>query len=82
MPRYFFDIDSEHATRDEDGEELADSETAREVAIRIASELLPVHARQLALTGRVAITVRDEDGVTVHELECRLTTRSAGAGSD
>lgn len=78
MPRYFFDIASEHTIRDEDGEDLADSETAREVAIRIASELLPVHARQLALTGRVAVTVRDERGVTVHELECRLTTRMPG----
>ena len=79
MPRYFFDITSEHAIRDEVGEDLADSESAREVAIRIASELLPVHSRQLAQVGRVAITVRDADGVMVHELECRLTTRSPGA---
>ena len=79
MPRYFFDIASEHAIRDEEGEDLADSETAREVAIRIASELLPVHARQLARTGRVAVTVRDADGAVVHELECRLTTRSPAA---
>ena len=80
MPRYFFDIASEHAIRDEDGEDLADSETARDVAIRIAAELVPVHARQLALTGRVAITVRDEQGATVHELECRLTTRAPAGG--
>ena len=78
MPRYFFDIASEHTIRDEEGEELADGETAREVAIRIAAELLPIHARHLALTGRVAVTVRDEHGDTLHELECRLTTRSPG----
>lgn len=78
MPRYFFDISSEHAIRDEDGEDLADGETARDVAIRIAAELLPGHARQLAQAGRVAITVRDQGGV-VHELECRLTTRPAAA---
>ena len=82
MPRYFFDISSEHAIRDEDGEDLADHETAREVAIRIASEVLPVHARQLAQTGRVAITVRDEQGAVIHELECRLTTRLPAGGSD
>ncbi|HYC67102.1 DUF6894 family protein [Brevundimonas sp.] len=76
MPRYFFDIASEHAIRDEDGEDLPDSEAARDMAIRIAAELLPVHSRQLAQTGRVAITVRDEQGATVHELECRLTTRT------
>lgn len=78
MPRYFFDITSEHAVRDEDGEELADSESARDVAIRIAAEVLPVHSRQLVQTGRVAVTVRDEGGVVVHELECRLTTRLPG----
>jgi hypothetical protein len=78
MPRYFFDISSEHAMRDEDGEDLADHETARDVAIRIASELLPIHARQLAQTGRVAITVRDERDTVIHELECRLTTRLPG----
>jgi len=76
VPRYFFDIASEHAIRDEDGEDLPDSEAARDMAIRIAAELLPVHSRQLAQTGRVAITVRDEQGATVHELECRLTTRT------
>ena len=81
MPRYFFDIASEHAIRDEDGEDLADSETARDVAIRIASELLPVHARQLIQTGRVAITVRDERGATLHELECRLATRNPAAAA-
>jgi hypothetical protein len=75
MPRYFFDIHSEHTIRDEDGEDLTDHETARDVAIRVASELLPVHARQLAQTGRVAITVRDGHGAVIHELECRLTTR-------
>ncbi|HYC75877.1 DUF6894 family protein [Brevundimonas sp.] len=79
MPRYFFDIFSEQATRDEEGEELADRETAREVAIRIAAELLPGHSRQLARTGRVAVTVRDAEGAVVHELECRLTTRSPAA---
>lgn len=80
MPRYFFDISSEHAIRDEDGEDLADHETARDVAIRVAAELLPVHSRQLAQTGRVAITVRDEQGAVIHELECRLTSRRASAG--
>lgn len=79
MPRYFFDIASEHALRDEEGEDLADSEAARDAAIRIAAELLPVHARQLAQTGRVAIIVRDEHGAILHELECRLTTPSPGA---
>ena len=80
VPRYFFDIASEHAIRDEDGEDLVDSEAARDAAIRIAAELLPVHSRQLAQTGRVAITVRDEQGATVHELECRLTTRAPAGG--
>lgn len=64
--------------RDEDGEDLVDHETARDVAIRIAAEVLPGHSRQLAQSGRVAITVRDADGMIVHELECRLTTRSPG----
>ncbi|HYD28090.1 DUF6894 family protein [Brevundimonas sp.] len=79
MPRYFFDITSEHAVQDEDGEELASSESARDVAIRIAAEVLPVHSRQLVQTGRVAVSVRDERGVIVHELECRLTSRSPAA---
>ncbi|HZW16584.1 MAG TPA: hypothetical protein VFF66_10070 [Brevundimonas sp.] len=79
MPRYFFDVSSEQALRDEDGEDLADHDTARDVAIRIAAELLPAHVRQLARTGRVAVTVRDEQGAVVHELECRLTTRLPGA---
>ena len=76
MPRYFFDIASEHAIRHEDGEDLADSEAARDAAIDIASELLPVHRRQLAQTGRVAITVRDQAGAVLHELECRLTSHA------
>jgi hypothetical protein len=80
VPRYFFDIASEHTIRDEDGENLPDSEAARETAIRIASELLPIHSRQLVQTGRVAITVRDERGATLHELECRLTTRTPAGG--
>ncbi|NJC40364.1 hypothetical protein GGQ87_000622 [Brevundimonas alba] len=80
MPRFFFDISSDRAIRDDEGEDLADTETARDVAIRIAAELLPVHTRQLAQTGRVAIIVRDENGEIIHELECRLTTRSPGAG--
>ncbi|HEY0600310.1 DUF6894 family protein [Brevundimonas sp.] len=81
MPRYFFDITSEHTVRDEDGETLPDSETARDAAIRIASEVLPVHSRQLVQTGRVAVTVRDERGAVVHEVECRLTSRSGRAGA-
>lgn len=80
MPRYFFDIASPHSVRDEDGEILADSEAARDVAIRIASELLPVHSRQLVRSGRVAVSVRNDEGAIVHELECRLTTRSPVAG--
>lgn len=80
MPRYFFDIASTRSVRDEDGEILADSEAARDVAIRIASELLPVQSRQLVQTGRVAVNVRDERGAIIHELECRLTTRSPVAG--
>ena len=79
MPRYFFDIASEHAIRDEDGEDLADGEAARDAAIRIASELLPVHRRQLAQTGRLAITVRGQDGAVLHELKCRLTSHDPGA---
>lgn len=80
MPRYFFDIASTRSVRDEDGEILADSEAARDVAIRIASELLPVHSRQLVRSGRVAVSVRNDEGAIVHELECRLTTPSPVAG--
>ena len=32
-----------------------------------------------AQTGRLAITVRDQDGAVLHELECRLTSHDPGA---
>lgn len=64
--------------RDQEGEPLADDAAARDVAVRIAAELLPVHASQLARTGRFAVAVRDETGAVLHELECRLISRVAG----
>lgn len=77
--RYFFDIHADRVVRDLDGEPLADDAAARDVAVRIAAELLPVHAPQLARIGRLVIAVRDETGAVLHELECRLISHPAAA---
>lgn len=73
--RYFFDIHADRVVRDLDGESLADHAAARDAAVRIAAELLPVHAPRLARIGRLAVAVRDETGAVLHELECRLISR-------
>jgi hypothetical protein len=81
LPRYFFDIASVSASRDGEGEDLPGRDAALAAAIRIASELLPIHNLLLERTGRIAMVVRDEAGVILHELECRLTSPPSPADS-
>jgi uncharacterized protein YcbX len=73
MPRYFFDIEAETCTEDEDGMELADDETAAIAALRVMLDVA-----RLGAAGQderqMAVVVRNEAGTEVYRTE--LTIRA------
>jgi hypothetical protein len=73
MPRFFFDtIDGEHRI-DHDGEMLIDPASAREVAIRIVSELTPTKSPDLWCGEPFQVILRDEEKRVIGTLTVTAT---------
>ena len=61
MPRYYFDIQDDLGSKDEDGLILPDLEAARSEAIKAARDLAAVQVKDGHLNLRHLIVVKDED---------------------
>lgn len=68
MPRYYFDTVDGEALIDQDGEVLSGETSAREIAIRIISELTPGKAPHIWSGDPFKVVLRDEHGKTVGAL--------------
>ena len=65
MPRFYFHLFNDEASRDEEGKELPDSSAAHQQALSYARDMAAVSVREgyLNLTHRIEVT--DQDGATV-----------------
>lgn len=68
MPRYYFDTVDGEALIDQDGEVLSGETSAREIAIRIISELTPGKAPHIWSGDPFKVVLRDEHGKTIGAL--------------
>ena len=73
MPRYYFDTLDGEAVIDQDGEVLAGRASAREIAIRIASEMTLGKAPHIWSGDPFKVVLRDEDGKTIGALTVTAT---------
>jgi hypothetical protein len=70
VPRYFFHTENGHLIPDEDGQELADMEAARAVALDTMGEILRYQGRAFWKSRRFRVIVTDDNQAEV----VRLTT--------
>lgn len=68
MPRYFFRLQNGETVRDEDGEELADHDTACEAAIAVFAETLTDRRAMLANGGDYEVLVTDADDGPIYSI--------------
>jgi hypothetical protein len=73
MPRYYFDTVDGEAFIDQDGEVLSSNTSAREIAIRIISEMTPGKAPHIWAGDPFTVVLRDEDGKTIGTLTVTAT---------
>ncbi|HET7086688.1 MAG TPA: hypothetical protein VFI23_18115 [Rhizomicrobium sp.] len=79
MPRYFFHIrEGSVFYRDEEGQELADAEAAREEAINTAREILSEKLLHGGSLNHRTIEIADETGYVVDEINVRDILFQAG----
>ena len=62
MPRYFFHTQNGDRIRDDQGEELADADAARNEALTVLGEILRYRGRAFWTTGSFSVIVTDEEG--------------------
>ena len=73
MPRYYFDTLDGEAVIDQDGEVRVCRASAREIAIRIASEMTLGKAPHIWSGDPFKVVLRDEDGKTIGALTVTAT---------
>jgi hypothetical protein len=69
MPRYFFHIDDGHSSRDSDGYDLLDLETAKCEAIEMAGSIICEAGATFWDRGEWGMTVADSAGLTLFNLQ-------------
>ncbi len=77
MPRYFFTLEGDGSSPDEEGTMLPGPEEARDVAVRAMGEILTDAAGAFWNGPEWRMTVTDEEGATVCALTIRGTTDGA-----
>lgn len=65
MPRYYFHTENGDRIRDDQGEELAGVEAAREEAVTVLGEILRYRGASFWDTGSFSVIVTDDGGRTV-----------------
>lgn len=65
MPRYYFHTENGDRIRDDQGEELAGVEAAREEAVTVLGEILRYRGGSFWDTGSFSVIVTDDGGRTV-----------------
>ena len=65
MPRYYFHTENGDRIRDDQGEELAGGEAAREEAVTVLGEILRYRGASFWDTGSFSVIVTDDGGRTV-----------------
>ena len=71
MPRYFFRLRDGGTLRDEEGEELADTEAACAAALEIFAETVPSKREELVNGGDYEVMVTDADAVQVYSISAK-----------
>ncbi|NBB64019.1 hypothetical protein GVN18_32660 [Pseudomonas sp. ODNR1LW] len=65
MPQYYFHTENGDCIRDDQGEELPDTNAAREEAVAVLGEILRYRGRAFWDTASFSVIVTDSDGRTV-----------------
>lgn len=65
MPRFFFDVQDGHSSRDDEGVELPDVQAARLQAAEMAGRLLSDTAQRFWDHGELTVVVRGEEGLVL-----------------
>jgi len=65
LPRYYFHTENGDRIRDDQGEELAGVEAAREEAVTVLGEILRYRGASFWDTGSFSVIVTDDGGRTV-----------------
>ena len=71
MPRFFFNLRNEISVEDKEGQDLPDSDRAREVAVHHARGIMSEDVKDGRLVLRDEIDVVDEQGETILTLAFR-----------
>jgi hypothetical protein len=77
VPRYHFNVHDGVSSLDHDGTELADQQTARLEAVRLAGEILKDEAHRVVLGEDWRIEVTDEAGFVLFHMTFVITDASA-----
>jgi hypothetical protein len=73
LPRYFFHTENGDRIRDDQGEDLADLEAAREEALTVLGEILRYRGASFWTTRSFSVIVTDADGQVAISITARAS---------
>ena len=77
MPLYYFHLDGDGVSRDEDGSELKDLEAAKCTAVQLIAETLCYQPHKFWDADSYKVTVTDEKGLVLFIVEMVATLSAA-----